>query len=173
MLGHLKQGKFDELRRCIYCNNCLLPTAKTEIAARKHIRCTVNPYLCRETEAELQPAVSRKKVIVVGGGLAGMEAARVLAERGHNVYLYEKESQLGGQWNIASAPARDASGNFASLTRQMIQGLHDAKVNVILNSEVTAQLVKEVKPDTVVIATGAKLWVMPGWIRTTLESLPL
>ena len=151
-----KQGRFDEIRRCIYCNNCLRGMESAENETQKHIRCTVNPYLCREGEFEIQSAATRKKVMVVGGGLAGMEAARVLAERGHNVYLYEKDSQLGGQWNIASAPARDVSGNFASLTRQMVWGLHDAKVNLMLNIEVTAQLVREVKPDAVVVATGAK-----------------
>jgi len=148
-----KQGKFDEIRYCIYCNNCL---QWTESELRKHIRCTVNPYLCRETESELQPATIRKKVMVVGGGLAGMEAARVLAERGHSVYLYEKDSQLGGQWNAASAPERDASGKFANLTKQMTRGLHDAKVNITLNKKVTSQLVREAKPDAVVVATGAK-----------------
>lgn len=148
-----REGRLGEIRRCIYCNNCLKRGEVGEDWSKGHVRCTVNPYVCRENEFELKPAAAPKKVMVIGGGLAGLEAARVLAERGHDVSLYEKDSQLGGQWNIASV--QETRGNFASLTKQLIQALHKAKVSVVLNTEVTTQLVKEVRPDAVVVATGA------------------
>ena len=91
--------------------------------------------------------------MVVGGGLAGMEAARVLAERGHQVALYERSGKLGGQWNIASQ--QEFKQGYTSVTERMSQGLIKAGVKVVLNKHVTSALVKEAHPDVVVVATGA------------------
>lgn len=146
-----KEGRLEEIRRCLYCNNCL----KGGDARSGPLRCTVNPALCREVEFEVKPAPARKKVMVIGGGLAGLEAARVLAERGHEVSLYERGGELGGAWSIAAAPLNEPTGLFATLTKRLIQGVHQAGVKVNLSQEVTAPLVRQVKPEAIVVATGA------------------
>ncbi|MBI2832437.1 MAG: FAD-dependent oxidoreductase [Chloroflexi bacterium] len=146
-----REGRTDEIRRCIYCMGCMIKSMKS---AHGGISCTVNPAVLREKEFILKPAASPKRIMVIGGGLAGMEAARVLAERGHKVSLYEADSKLGGQWNIASLePQKEA---FASVARDLSRSLEKAGVKVILNKPVTRQFVAENKPDAVVVATGAK-----------------
>lgn len=151
-----REGRLEDIRRCIYCNNCRIGRMSPNVieSRRTGLRCTVNPALLREREFELTPAPKRKKVMVIGGGLAGMEAARVLAERGHQVSLYEKSGELGGQWEIASGflPSKSI---FATLSQYLIRRLPEVGVKVTLNQEVTRQFLQEQKPDAVVVATGA------------------
>ncbi|MBI2859846.1 MAG: FAD-dependent oxidoreductase [Chloroflexi bacterium] len=147
-----KAGRLDEIRRCIYCNNCLAKP-RTEKLRFGGIFCTVNPGLFREREFALKPTAAPKKVMVIGGGLAGMEAAGVLAERGHQVTLYEESDTLGGQWRIASL--QKSKGAYASVIDDLKRRLEKASVRVMLNTKVTAQLVRETRPDAVVLATGA------------------
>ncbi|MFC1930096.1 FAD-dependent oxidoreductase [Chloroflexota bacterium] len=150
-----KVGRLDDIRKCIYCNNCRIGFLSRErIKSRgTSLACTVNPVLLRESEFKLKPTATPKKVMVVGGGLAGMEAARVLAERGHRVSLYEKSGELGGQWNVACG--LPSKSNFASLLDYAIRELAKAGVQVTLKKEVTRQFVEEQKPDAIVVATGA------------------
>ncbi len=108
--------------------------------------------LGKELEYKIEPASKKKKVMVIGGGLAGMEAARNLAERGHDTSLYEKSGKLGGQWNIVASHVPQE----ADLITYLSGGLKRAGVNVFLNQKVTAQIVQKVKPDAVVVATGSK-----------------
>jgi len=113
----------------------------------------VNPFLSREAKYPLTTAESPKKVMIVGGGLAGMETALFLAERGHQVCLYEKKHELGGQWNIACAtPGKE---DYATLTDYLKRSLDRYGVAVTLGTEVTKEKVLETKPDVVVVATGA------------------
>jgi 2,4-dienoyl-CoA reductase-like NADH-dependent reductase (Old Yellow Enzyme family)/thioredoxin reductase len=160
-----KEGRFDDIRKCLYCNNCRIGRISPEgvkIKNSTETSCTVNPALMREQEFKLKPAALRKKVIFIGGGLAGMEVARISAERGHEVYLYEKTGELGGQWNIAcSLPAK---AGFRNLLQHMVRGLDKAGVKVILNKEVTRHFIEEEKPDVVVVATGATVLTLdvPG-----------
>jgi NADPH-dependent 2,4-dienoyl-CoA reductase/sulfur reductase-like enzyme len=151
-------GRLEDICSCIYCNNCV---ARTHEERRKFggLFCAVNPALSREREFAIKPTASPKKVLVVGGGLAGMEAARVLAERGHQVTLYERSYKLGGQWNIAVQ--QDFKEGYVSVTERLSRGLHRAKVRVTLNKEVTPEVIKEMKPNVVVLATGA--------VRMTLD----
>lgn len=150
-----REGRFEDIRRCIYCNNCRLGVfSKQRFQTRgAGLGCTVNPMLLREREFAIRPTPNPKKVMVVGGGLAGMEAARVLAERGHRVTLYEKDSKLGGQWNIAAT--HPEKNHFSTTTEYLSRGLNKADVKISFNTEVTRHLVEEEKPDAVVLATGA------------------
>ena len=149
-----REGRLDEIVRCIYCNNCHDTRWRKRLRSKGiSLSCTVNPSVLREEDFALELARSPKKIMVIGGGLAGMEAARALAARGHTVSLYEKADKLGGQWNIASQ--QDMKEGYASVIRDRIRGLEKAEVEVLLNQEVTADLVRQKKPDAVVVATGA------------------
>ncbi|MFC1990899.1 FAD-dependent oxidoreductase [Chloroflexota bacterium] len=154
-----REGKLDEINRCINCNNCLASIWRSGF---RRLRCTINPSLAREKEFAIKPADSVKKVMVIGGGLAGMKAASVLAQRRHQVFLFEKEDKLGGQWNTASRqPFKE---HITGVTSDLIRDLKRARVNISLEEEVTPQFVREFKPDAVVVATGAKqAWLdVPG-----------
>jgi 2,4-dienoyl-CoA reductase-like NADH-dependent reductase (Old Yellow Enzyme family)/thioredoxin reductase len=149
-----QKGRLDEIRPCIYCNNCHSAIFGHPEVQKQGLSCTVNPGLLQEAKPSLKPAAKRKRVMVVGGGLAGMEAARVLAERGHTVTLYEKADRLGGQWNIACADEWKER-DFTRLTAYMVRGVRRAGVEVRLNAEVSSDLVASEKPEVVIVATGA------------------
>jgi len=113
----------------------------------------VNPAVLREKEFTIRPTPEPKKVLVIGGGLAGMEAARTLAERGHQVSLYERNSFLGGQWAIAAGS--EHKGDYKALIPFMVRGMEKAGVQVHMNTEANRRLVGREAPQVVVIATGA------------------
>jgi 2,4-dienoyl-CoA reductase-like NADH-dependent reductase (Old Yellow Enzyme family)/thioredoxin reductase len=141
-------GKLEDICPCTYCTlGCLDKRTPPDMSAR----CAVNPACGRELESVLQPAPHPKRVMVIGGGLAGMEAARTLAQRGHEVSLYEKGDRLGGQWDIVSA----YESGVVALTEYLSRGLNEAGVKVFLNEEVNKKMVEENNPEEVVIATGA------------------
>jgi len=148
-----KEGRIEEIRRCIYCLNCFNFGAHPHILTQG-LSCTVNPALLREKTFQLKHTAVSKKVMVIGGGPAGMEAARTLAERGHQVILYEKSDRLGGQWFIA-CQQEQKKRDYPYLLNYLSRGLQKARVKVKLNIEVAPELVKEERPDVVVIATGA------------------
>jgi 2,4-dienoyl-CoA reductase (NADPH2) len=146
-----KEGRLEDIHECISCNKCI---SALVMAKYKGLGCSVNPVVMRERDfTALKPAASPLRVTVVGGGPAGMEAARVLAERGHEVSLHEKSDELGGQWNIVVTEKRQRA--YTNLTKRLARGLDKAGVKVTLNSEVTADAVAKAKPDKVVIAAGA------------------
>jgi 2,4-dienoyl-CoA reductase-like NADH-dependent reductase (Old Yellow Enzyme family)/thioredoxin reductase len=153
----VKEGRTDEINRCIYCNNCWDRMSVTR--KEKRLFCTVNPALFREKEYAIKKTASPKKVIVIGGGLAGMQAAKTAAERGHIVTLYEANGELGGAWNIASAqPGKEIYRNLIS---HLAGGFKEAGVKVVFNKKADIDLVKAEKPDAVVVATGARPAVLP------------
>jgi mycofactocin system FadH/OYE family oxidoreductase 2 len=145
-----KAGQIDEIRTCIGCNQGCVG----RVHAGFSIGCLINPVAGREWEwAELPPAERKKRVMVVGGGPAGMEAARVAALRGHDVTLYEKGPALGGMANLAAAiPFR---AEFGGLQRWLIGSLRRLEVRVVTNHTVTEADVERERPDAVVIATGS------------------
>lgn len=138
------RGNSEEISSCLYCNNCMRTSWRS---------CTVNPFLYRETASGLSKTSSPKKVMVIGGGPAGMEAAVLCRMRGHTVSLFEKEAALGGQWNVACAiPGKQG---YASLVRDLEYRLKTLQVPVTLNTMVSGQMAADMKPDIAIIATGA------------------
>ena len=154
----VQEGRISEIRRCICCNNCW-ERIFTKSREKGRLFCTVNPSLHREQEFEISPASPRKRVMVVGGGLSGMEAARITGLRGHHVTLYESQDKLGGQWRIASSqPGKEI---YADLLKHLENGLSRAGVSVKLNVTVTPPLVKELAPDVLILAMGAVPHTLP------------
>ncbi len=144
-------GNSDEIRKCISCNNCI----GDRVFQMMTLTCTQNPEVGREGEwAELKPAATKKKVMVVGGGPGGMEAARVAHLRGHDVTLYEKETELGGQVKIgAVAPGKDKANWVTDWLTGQIKKLG---VKVQSGVAVDGAKIKAEKPDVVIIATGGE-----------------
>jgi len=141
-------GKFDEINYCIGC----LQGCVGNLFRGNPGGCLVNPVTGRESEFVIKPAESRKKVLVAGGGPAGMEAAMVAAKRGHEVHLYEKTDRLGGQYILASIPP-----NKGELDMFIVwQGTQLKKNGVVvhLNTELTPKIVETEKPGAVIVATG-------------------
>lgn len=145
-----ERGDVDDIVKCIGCNQGCFDLY---VAPDAHISCLRNPACGNEVEYELIEADVKKKVLVVGGGPAGLEAATTLKRRGHEVILYEKEAQLGGQFYIAGVAPR--KGEMTAAAEQMGEIARKAGVEIKLNSPVTEEIINEINPDELVIATGA------------------
>lgn len=142
------EGRFDEVNTCIACNQACLD----HIFDGKIASCLVNPEVGREKEWALAPATKLKKVAVVGAGPAGLEAARVLAERGHQVVVLEKQHQIGGQLNYArQVPGKE---EFNETLRYYRTQLARLRVEIRLGIQATTDLLEEEGFDEVVVATG-------------------
>jgi len=148
----IAEGREDEINTCICCLECIDRRAGMFGQANFRVTCTVNPVLGHEREYRIKPAEGRKKVVIVGGGPAGMVAARVTALRGHQVTLLEKNSLLGGQLNIAAIPPHKA--DILPWMRYLIGQIEKAGVEIRLNTKASSETVLALKPDSVVIATG-------------------
>jgi len=148
-VAKLAQGRSAGIIPCIACNHCTY----TLVLQDQPVTCTVNAALGREREYETTRAEKPKTVLVVGGGPAGMEVARVAAPRGHRVILCEKDSTLGGQLKLAVVPPTKRE-RIEPFSNYLISQMERLSVEVRLGTEVTPALVEQLKPDVVVLACG-------------------
>ncbi len=144
-----------EIRPCIGCNQGCIGALKIG----RRTGCAVNPQAAREATFGTVPAGKKKSVLVVGGGVAGMEAARCAASRGHTVTLWEKSGQLGG--NLIPAGAHDFKAELNELNAWYQTQLDTLGVTVQRNHPATAQAIQEAHPDAVILAVGAAPTVPP------------
>lgn len=154
----LKQGRQKEIRNCIYCYTCI-----SQIFLRKHVICAINAETGYESERSITPTANPKSVLVVGGGPAGMEAARVAALRGHRVTLVEKTGQLGGsvRFSGVSYPAN------SQLVDYLCGQVDQLPIKLMLNQKATAEFVSLQAPDAVILASGG------GWKMPDIEGIDL
>lgn len=151
-------GHLQAIQHCLACNQGCFD----EVFKLSPVTCLVNPRTGREKETPITRAEKKKKVMVIGGGPAGMMAAVTAARRGHKVFLYDRNSELGGQLPLAAVPP--GRQEMAALGRDLSYqlGLFDVEVNS--DQEVTLPLLEAVSPDALVVATGARPMVpdLPG-----------
>ncbi len=148
MPNKAKEGRLDDIRICIACNTCM-----ESIFRKGRVECLVNPALGREKEMVFTPAATPKKVMVVGAGPGGLNVAWVAARRGHDVHLFEKQSDFGGQLILGSTT--QYKKELLKLIRFQIKQTERFGVTCHLNQEVTPETLKEHAPDVVILATGS------------------
>jgi 2,4-dienoyl-CoA reductase-like NADH-dependent reductase (Old Yellow Enzyme family)/thioredoxin reductase len=149
LFNKIREGRVEDVRPCICCLECI----KHIIYKQKPLKCAVNPLCGKEEEYLIVPAEDKKNIIVIGGGPAGMEAARVAALRGHYVTLFEKESVLGGLLRSASRPP--GKQDIGRLVDYLVTQIKKLGVEVQLGRETTPEQVENLKPDAVIVACGA------------------
>jgi 2,4-dienoyl-CoA reductase-like NADH-dependent reductase (Old Yellow Enzyme family)/thioredoxin reductase len=144
------EGRVEDIRKCTGCNTyCIYE--KSWLG--RPMRCQVNPMVGREAEFQMQASSNPKKIVVIGGGPAGMEASRVAALKGHDVTIIEKEPELGGQLKAAVIPPhKEIHYSLEFLTTQM----NKLGVKIQLNTIATSEMLEKQNADLIIIATGAK-----------------
>jgi N,N-dimethylglycine/sarcosine dehydrogenase len=153
------EGRLEDIRLCVGANEGCID----RIYQGKPVTCIQNPGISREAELSgPAPAASARRVVVVGAGVAGLEAARVAALRGHRVLLFERESEVGGQVLVAArAPAR---AEYAGIVQFLARQVEKLAVDCRLRVDATAEMVLGESPDVVIVATGSHAHVpaLPG-----------
>ncbi|NJD32479.1 MAG: FAD-dependent oxidoreductase [Gammaproteobacteria bacterium] len=155
----VERGDLEEIHACIMCNHCA-----SSLMSRKPLECAVNATVGTEDPVVIERAAHRRRVVVLGGGPAGMEAARVAALRGHDVTLVERAPTLGGQLPLCAAPPYKKE--IDRLARYLAQQISRRGVCVKLGSDAPiGVLLDELRPDAVVVATGSHpaIPALPGF----------
>jgi len=158
LANKLAGNRVEDIMPCILGNE----GCTNRLGQGRPLRCEVNPAVGREAAFRMTPAAKKKKVMVIGGGIAGMEAARTAALRGHGVTLIEKSDRLGGHLIAASVPKfkRTLKELLTWAEKQISKG----NIKIQLNTEATPHLVKEARPDVLIVAVGStcKTLSVPG-----------
>ena len=144
-----REGRLVDIRKCIACNECT-----TLIGKGLRLGCAVNAVVGEEGESRLTRVAEPKQVLIVGGGPAGMEAARISALRGHETILYDENEQLGGQLRISFKPPHKEE--LRNILDYLSNQLRELDIEVKLGSSVTASMVQRINPDVVILAMGAR-----------------
>lgn len=142
-------GHPETIRPCIACNQGCI----TRLQQGKQPTCAVNPVAMREMRFAMRPAVQSKKVVIVGGGVAGMEAARTAALRGHKVSLYEKNRELGG--NLIPGGSHSFKKEVRQLNAWYQNELNHLPVELHMGEAITAEQLREMNADVIILATGS------------------
>ena len=153
-----RRGRLEDIRMCIGCNYCY----EERLYRNKRIKCAINASLGRERECELKPSQKAKKIFVIGGGPAGLESARTLKMRGHNVVLLEKEANLGGQLRQALVPPHKEE--LKNILDWLSHAVRESGVEIHLGHRVTADFLSLVDADEIILAVGSLSGVLniPG-----------
>lgn len=154
-VNKLRADKVASIRPCLSCQEGCMGRIQEYSA----LNCAVNPAACRERSARLVPALKQKKVLVIGGGPAGCEAARVLALRGHRPVLVEAGTQLGG--NLLPGGAPEFKEDDLALARWYAHELDELGVDVRLNTRADEKLIENENADAVIFATGSRPKTLP------------
>lgn len=144
-----KEGRFDDIRTCIGCHHGCVGNLMQNVPGA----CILNPFLGMESEITLEKTTDPKKVLVIGAGPGGLEAAIYAAKRGHDVKVFEKERWAGGAFRLAAIPP--GKGEITTFTVWQLHELEKLGVQVVLETEVTPELVDSLKPDVIIAANGA------------------
>ena len=157
LIHKVEEDRIEEIKPCMGGLVCL-----ARMFRNLPYICTINPHLGHEVEPsyEIMPAPVKKKVMVIGGGPAGLECAVTAAKRGHKVTIYEKEDHLGGQM-IYAAKEPSGSNKFLDLINFYEVMINKLDISVEMNTEVTARMSQKIEPDVAVIASGAELAPSP------------
>ena len=148
-VNKLQEGRADDILPCIACHNGCLGS----LLAGNGLSCALNPACMHEAAFAISPAAKPSTVLVVGGGIGGMEAARICALRGHHVIVCEKTDQLGGAFIAAAAPSYKEDDR--RLISWYIRQVESLDIDVRMETEADEALIDEIKPDHVIVATGA------------------
>ncbi len=161
-----RAGRADDVRPCIACAEC----AREFIAKQKRMQCVVNPELGYEFRGTMRPAPVSRRIVVIGAGPAGMEAARSAAIRGHDVVLVEAEPEIGGQLRHSLLP-RFHRNEMTSLLNWWKRELDRLKVEIRVGTRVRAEMLNDFAADQILVASGA-LWQPPAHLVELLGDRP-
>ena len=154
----VKEGRLKDIRPCIACHNACFANGQkkgggTNSSTWGNGKCALNPRTLNETERELNPLEQKKKIVVIGAGIAGMEFARVATLRGHDVTIYEKSNELGGVFIAAAAPQFKEKDKM--LIKWYKKQMKDLDIKIELNHEVTPDELASLETDEIIYAVGA------------------
>jgi len=144
----IKQGKREAMRVCPACNACL-----NQILIEEQLKCAINPNVLKTYE-EITPSENKQKVLIIGAGPAGLEAATVATIRGHDVTVIDEKDKIGGSLNIASAAPMNFELENVNLNYQY--AINQYGLNIRLNTPYSIEIIEELKPDVVILATGSE-----------------